>query len=130
MSAYTYKICTFSSEPWITCRNDTFPHVYGFHIDIFRDVAMTIGMAYSFQCLEQMNFSNQLYGRTSSEKCDAFIGVQNANPILAQQFQMSVPLLWSGIGVLVGGNNTIETPGIFAFMTSFSLDLWIFGARL
>ena len=122
-----HRVCTFSYKPLVYCDLHS---IYGFHIDIFTDIYNTLGMNYTLKCLEYTPFTREF--RTGYNEpvgadrlnCDVFLGAQNVDDFSLQKYQLSPPLLWSGLNILTIRQTDFSST-FFGFLQAFSFDLWI-----
>jgi hypothetical protein len=122
-----YRVCTFPFKPLVYCDNNV---AYGFHIDIFEDISTLVGLNHSIKCMEYTPFIREFkigYNESvKSEKfeCDIFVGAHNVDSFALQKYQLSQPLLWSGLNILTVHREDY-TYSLFGFLSAFSWDLWI-----
>lgn len=122
-----HRVCTFSYKPLVYCDLHA---IYGFHIDIFTDIYNSLGMNYTLKCLEYTPFTHEFrtgYNDSIGSdrfSCDVFIGAQNVDEFSYKNYQLSPPLLWSGLNILTI-RQTDFTTTFLGFLQAFSFDLWI-----
>lgn len=122
-----HRVCTFSYKPLVYCDLHS---IYGFHIDIFTDIYNALGMNYTLKCLDYTPFTHEFrtgYNEpvgSDNINCDVFIGAQNVDEFSLKNYQLSPPLLWSGLNILTIRQNNFSYT-FFGFLQAFSYDLWI-----
>jgi ABC-type amino acid transport substrate-binding protein len=126
-----YRVCTFASTPVVHCEDiDNQTYIYGFHVDMFRDIANTLAMLYNMSCLPYQDFRAEIelgYDKpigSNETNCDVFIGNYDATTTLQKNYILTTPTIWTGVNLLTTKNyNKAYT--ILGFLNAFTWDLWL-----